>query len=687
MRSTSLIVISCFALLPTALAGPPDGRDLYGDPLPEGAVSRLGTLRFRSSGKVEALAIGGAGFLITSSPSGIQRWDASGRCTLYLDGLGVEGGCIAIGPKGALVAGSDSEKGGCVWSAENGARRLELTGAEDLGAVRFTATGEGLVAAAKTIRIWDLKAKRALRTIDPVKAGLIKPSRAGEFRFLALDLAPDGETFAAASSEGHVLVGSLKAGVAPRLIAEIPTDPSTGRWGFIAGRVEALCFTADSQQLYIAHRAAYVETSVRKVDLNGATTQADRDLLGVGAAFTANREEIVTGYQNNIMTYRLADYARRRWMVKHRTNARLVAVSPSGRSVASVCNKGFDIRISDVARGRDVGPVFGHTRVIRAQALSPDGRYLATGGPDPMIRIWDLSRGQAIRYYTRKVTSTQEYVRDLSFTRDTAALVAATGSGAVDLWDLRSPFKSYQPADLRLDVAAGSPATVVAALDLERIFVGCQDGRIQMWSATEKRALAEARVATKRIMALHLLDGERGLLALDDGGGLQLLDLKGLKVKRRYAGARRGPLSANARLVTALSEEGIAAWDIETGARVGAGIPAPSGLMTLAIDPSGDTIAAGTTAREVHVFARREGGFKALPAFGAADDAAAVWLAEASLPKRPAVRASLGRGQPGFTGIACLAWSGDGRALYCASDRGTVLVYEAEALRAEPGAR
>src|SRR5262249_3286622 len=96
-----------FAALAHAAAPPVPPRDRHGHPLPEGALARLGTLRFRHTSPVSALAFSGDGKLLATGGEHLRLRFWSVSTAQELQGAPpTEGAVLAIAfsPDGKLLA-------------------------------------------------------------------------------------------------------------------------------------------------------------------------------------------------------------------------------------------------------------------------------------------------------------------------------------------------------------------------------------------------------------------------------------------------------------------------------------------------------------------------------------------------------------------------------------------------------
>jgi WD40 repeat protein len=124
----------------------------------------------------------------------------------------------------------------------------------------------------------------------------------------------------------------------------------------------------------------------------------------------------------------------RSWTVetrRHRWAAIVAAVSPNGRLVAS---GGYDgmIRMWDPATGNLVRVLVGHESYVYGLAWSADGRYLAsTGSFDATVRVWEAKTGLPVKV----LRGLKEAAVSVAWSPDGALLAAGTiESGYVSIW-------------------------------------------------------------------------------------------------------------------------------------------------------------------------------------------------------------------------------------------------------------
>ncbi|MGB7624243.1 MAG: protein kinase, partial [Terriglobia bacterium] len=74
---------------------------------------------------------------------------------------------------------------------------------------------------------------------------------------------------------------------------------------------------------------------------------------------------------------------------------RAIAISPNGRWMASA--SGDDpIRISEVASGRELYTLKGHTGTVLTVAFSVEGQRLYSASDDNSYNVWDVTTGKEI---------------------------------------------------------------------------------------------------------------------------------------------------------------------------------------------------------------------------------------------------------------------------------------------------
>jgi hypothetical protein len=147
------------------------GLDQFGDPLPAGVLSRLGTVRFRHSSGITAVAFDPSGkeMITASLDHTVNRWDlATGAVRSRFRLLpslkaGIQRSpadflCLALAPDGKTIAAGDSS--GQIWLLE-GSTLKELrtlkAHASAIPALCFLSDGRTFVSGGtvKTLAVWE----------------------------------------------------------------------------------------------------------------------------------------------------------------------------------------------------------------------------------------------------------------------------------------------------------------------------------------------------------------------------------------------------------------------------------------------------------------------------------------------------------------------------------------------------
>jgi len=390
-------------------AEPAVAKDIYGDPLPPGAVARLGALRFRHDGGPYKLAFTGDGkILVGSTRSGIIFWDSgSGK---ELQRLKEPGRLVEVTPDGnslAIVKRSGSDAFSIsLWDIRKAEKLRTISfratenevGSGDRETLKFARDGKTVaVSFGNKVGIFDM-------TTGMLKASVGK----GDSMILAADFSPDGKVLAVATSEPALQLWDIAT-------TKLHHGINDAEKGF----AHSVAFSPNGEMVAAGlwgHIILADPRTGKKLRLLEAKMQS----VG-GLVFTPDGKTLVSGTQDGALCVWNTVTGENRFTLDS-VGVTVLALSPDG-TTAALGGYGNSVQLWNVGTGKQLFTQYqGHHSGPYCMAFSPDGKTLASA--DGVARLWDTATWKPVR-----VMEGEAYT--LSFSPDSQKLAAVAWNNAL----------------------------------------------------------------------------------------------------------------------------------------------------------------------------------------------------------------------------------------------------------------
>lgn len=276
-----------------------------------------------------------------------------------------------------------------------------------VNAIALSPDGQTLVSASfGTIRIWNVRTGRLVRTLNPVHS---KKS------VNTLAVSPDSSILASGGSDNNLILWDLKTG---RRVRTIPAHKAA---------VNSIAFSNDGQTIASGSddktvRLWNVTTGSRLLTLIGHAGAIN------AIALSRDGQTLASGGEDKtVRLWNLGTGEVRRIITGHAGPVNAVAFSPNGQVVATASSDNT-IRLSNVQDGKRTRTFKGHSSWVRTIAFSPDSRTLISGGGD--IMVWDLKTGKE----RSTLSGHSQFVNSVAVSRDSKTLVSGSPDRTIKIW-------------------------------------------------------------------------------------------------------------------------------------------------------------------------------------------------------------------------------------------------------------
>jgi WD40 repeat protein len=353
--------------------------DRYGDPLPPGAVARLGTKRMSHRDAVEFVQFtpDGKDVISGSRNHWLDYWDvAQGERRHDFKGAGSTF-AFALSSNGNRFASIGDQATILLCDLETGKQLTELSGYQkDIWALALTGDGNLLASIGDENRVglWDAAKGKPLRELSGHKG-----------RLRALSFSPDGKSLAAAGEDANLFLWSTSTGTVTK---RLPLKTTTYALAFAPGGNLLACGTESGLQVW--------DIPTEKI------LWQDPQAGGVATvAFAPDGQSLAFATSEAIHLREVAGGKRLGQLTAHHECALALAFSPDSKRLVSG-GADYAVRLWDVASGKERFPEhrnFG--RIMSAQFLA-DGKTVLVRNKNVLVWwnetvwFWDPVQGKEL---------------------------------------------------------------------------------------------------------------------------------------------------------------------------------------------------------------------------------------------------------------------------------------------------
>ncbi|SFX68583.1 nSTAND1 domain-containing NTPase [Streptomyces atratus] len=415
-------------------------------------------------------------------------WDLSTGTAVVLAGHSDFVEGIAWSPDGSSLATGSGDHTARIWDARTGALRLLLRGHTDyVWNLAWSPDGRVLASASSD---------HTVRLVSTQDAKVLTVLRGHTDTVWGVTWSPSGTQLATSSTDGTAIVWDLRPRGAETVVADGHCGPvNQAAWSADELTIATAC---DDATVRLWH-AGDGTSAGQPMRLDDRVWSVAWSPLPQGGRFALSTNDGV---------FRVMDDTGTTLVEQRGEVVEACAWSPDGRRIATGGHDGI-VRVREADTGTELTALTGHQDWVGRISWSPGGRFLASASDDRTCRLWDVAESRQLTV----LRGHDNYVDDVAWAPDEQRVTTASGDWTVAVWDVAT--------GRRIDVLKGHEGRVRCVAwspDGRFIASGSDDRTVRVWSADTFEEVAIVGVHQDKVSSVTWSrDSARLLTASFDG--------------------------------------------------------------------------------------------------------------------------------------------------------------------------